>query len=622
MALALPATSAEPNFQQTILDPILADPILSKSRFQSLARLLPHVVRREFSAGDKVYRAKAAADHLYLLVSGTVHLESPEISRVRVESGHFGEESATDCEQYLTDAVAGGAVTALVIPRRNLMGLIATNPRLKTDLYFSLMNHFSGEVLTPPQATVAAEQDTGSWLRVAGWALTIALPGLMLAYGGRLGLDPPATIFSAIFSATLLMWTFNLVDDYIPGLFALLTTATLGLVPVPVVLSGFGSDGFFMAMSILGLGSVIEASGLTYRFLLTLLLRLPTGQFWQELSLLLTGYLITPVLPSVNGRVVLITPLLNDMIEILHFRPKGKAATRLANSAFVGASLVSAVFLSSKSVNFAILGLLSEQHQQQFQWLSWLRAASVTGAVMTVLYLVTSALMFRNHEPVVLPKEQVGAQLRLLGPIKNREWAAIAGIAIFMVGVVTSSIHHVSPPWLGLAILYGLLLFGFLRKHEFNASVDWPFLVYLGGLLGIINAFNYVGLDKWLGHYLAAFGTYMRVDFRLFILLMAGVLFALRLFIPDRATMVLAATVFMPLADANGVSPWVVGFVILVLGEVWILPYQCSHYGQFRDLSGGAADEVAMLRFNIIVNLIKLVALLASIPYWKALGLV
>jgi len=80
---------------------------------------------------------------------------------------------------------------------------------------------------------------------------------------------------------------------------------------------------------------------------------------------------------------------------------------------------------------------------------------------------------------------------------------------------------------------------------------------------------------------------------------------------------------YMPLAETHGVNPWLVGFVILVLGEMWFFPYQCSYYLQFRQLTGSASlyDENRFLRFNALMNLLKLAAIFASMPWWRSLGL-
>ena len=262
------------------------------------------------------------------------------------------------------------------------------------------------------------------------------------------------------------------------------------------------------------------------------------------------------------------------------------------------------------------------QGQDQFQWLPWFLAASATGAIMLAAFLLLSALFFREPDTATLSREQIVSQFRLIGRMKNREWAAIFGIVIFMLGVVTSSLHGIQPPWIGLAILYALLLFGFLRKSEFKERIDWPFLVYLGGIVGIVAAFNYVGLASWMAQHLSGLGEYMQRNFPLFIALLFAIIALIRLAVPISATIVVSATVFMPLAEIYGVNPWLVGFIILVLGEMWFLPYQCSYYLQFRNIArDGVYDEKRFLIFNALMNAVKLGAVYASIPFWRAMGL-
>src|SRR5437868_2562907 len=274
------------------------DPIISRSLNESLARMVRNVQQKRFEAGETVYRAEADADFLYLIQEGVVELASPIGKRVRIES-RFGEEAATDVPHYLSDATALTAVSACAVPRTSLIGLNLYNPQLKQEFYFSLLANFGGEHVRA--ARLKAKESalvTRDWFEAAGWALAIALPALILLYGGAMGLGRETTAFLAVFTATVVMWVFELVDEFIPGLFALLMTLSLGIAPPRVVLAGFASDGFFMAMSVLGLGTVVVLSGLSFRFLLWLLRLLPNTHFGHNLGLMLTGIMLTPLVPS------------------------------------------------------------------------------------------------------------------------------------------------------------------------------------------------------------------------------------------------------------------------------------------------------------------------------------
>lgn len=603
---------------------LINDPIISRSLSESLARMLRNTHERHFQAGAVIYSADADANFLYLLHQGSVQLSSPTGKRVIIESTRFGEEAATDVPHYMSDAIALTDVVAFAIPRTSLAGLNEYNPGHQAEFYFSLLANFSGEKIRQraEKSDRAADNRTDT-TQAIGWFAAILLPLLILLYGKTLGLDRETSVFLAIFAAAVVMWVFELVDEFIPGLFAVLVTLALGLAPSKIVLAGFSSDGFFMAMSIFGLGTVVVLSGLSFRFLLWLLRYLPNTTGGHNFGLLLTGFLLTPIVPSINARAVLMAPFLIDMAETVKFEFRGKAATRLAVAAFTGATLLSACFMTSRSVNFVIFGLLSPQQQEHFQWVYWVFASAGAAVAMLVIYFIAASLAFPSREASKLSKEQVNVQLSLLGPIKNREWAAIAGILIFAGGVVTTSLHNIQPPWMGMAILYVLLLFGSLNKAEFREKTDWPSLIYLGSLIGILNVFSYFGLDKWIGLHLVVLGDVMRTDFNVFVAILFGVLLVMRLAIPNTATIALCATIFMPIAGQAGINPWVVGFILLLLGDLWLLPYQCPHYQQFQAIvrEKGVYDEKSFLQFNLFMNLVRLAGVYASIPLWTALGL-
>jgi DASS family divalent anion:Na+ symporter len=87
------------------------------------------------------------------------------------------------------------------------------------------------------------------------------------------------------------------------------------------------------------------------------------------------------------------------------------------------------------------------------------------------------------------------------------------------------------------------------------------------------------------------------------------------------ATLVLSLAL-VPAAGQVGIAPWVVGFVVLLVANTWLHPNQSDFHRVLRDATG--ADLVTQ-RDNLIagvaLTVITLVAVLVSIPYWRALGL-
>ncbi|MBF0536669.1 MAG: anion permease [Nitrospirae bacterium] len=644
---------------EEIISRLLSDDTFSIVNRRDLSYILPYVIIQQFSSGQSIYNAGETANHLYILTSGEVRLTysntamiARDCNKLGIESigfverrkpkgtlakggDKFGIESGTDISVYVSTAVALTNVTTLTISREKLLTLLANNKDVKEVFLSSLIDSIrcnnievqcdKSERLGQPEKKVKKPKDAQKVDRVktVGWACICLFSPLSVFLGHRYGLEVNAFLFLGILTATIGMWVFKLVDEFVPGIFAALATLCLGIAPPEVVLSGFVSDGFFMAMSVLGLGAVLITSGLSYRIILLMMLVLPKTQFGLNFGLMSLGSVLTPIIPTANGRIALVSPFYNDIVETTHMKHKDKAATKLAATTFAGSTLLSAMFLTSKSVNFVVLGMMPLQIQENFQWLSWFLAASVTGVITLILYLIVLRLMYKNNETVTVSKAQVRKQLELLGKLSFQEWATLMGLAAFVVGILTYSLHKIQPPWLALSILYALLIFGTLSKKDFKEKVDWPFLIYMATVVGIISTMKNVGLDTMLANKLTGLFYYMRYNFNLFILILSAIIFIMRLAIPINAVIVLVAAVFMPLADLAGVNAWVMGFIILVLGEMWVFPYQCSYYMQFQEmsLSKGLYDEGSFLKFNMIVNAIKIVSLYATIPYWKMAGL-
>lgn len=579
----------------------------------SLARLVPRLKLHNFNADEVLYRDGEAVDIAYVVLEGAVALERN--GEKRVENVLVGEEAGLGLARRDGTARITDAARLLTIPADALAHLGAENPRFRSAL-LDLFCH---------RETTAKEKDTSqsdSLGEIIGWILTLCVPALVhYLLSSTLGqTNPNALRFLTIGSASVMMWAFQLLPEFVPALLALLWVILLGLAPPQVALSGFGSSGFVIALSIFGLSVVIRSSGLSYRVLLWLLRIGPPSKTWYRLALFITGVALTPIVPSANGRVSIVAPLLNDLLQALQ-QAGERERQRLQVVTLSGVSLFSAIFLSSKSINFIVFGFLPHQAQMRFQWLTWFYAASVVAAVMLALYVLIDTLLFRNNDRPTLPKPVIIKQLAVLGPLSRSEWAGIAGLLALIISFVTTSFHHIAVPWITLAILAWLLMFGFIDRDEFRQNINWNFLVFLGALIGLMAVMRHVGLDQWLADRLGILGQYMRHDFAAFIALLAVAIFVARLALPINATIVIFASILIPYASAVGINAWLVGFLILFLSESFILPYQSSYYLQFASIVGDLkTSDRRVLLYNLLLTLAKPLAIYASIPFWHQMG--
>lgn len=587
-----------------------------------LARIAPFISEVSICTGETLFQTGDQAEALYLLMDGQVEIQSGRRVLNQIGAGTLGEESVNRKGKYLTSAIALEDSKLLSIPQKQIMGLLKKYPKMKDKLYSSLVNHHAFIKIEDETVKEKKKEDAES-ITVLGWCFAIILPAITYYYSDILSSDWKANIFLTVAIATVVMWIFRLVDEFIPSIMAVIVILILDIAPPDIVLSGFTSGSFFMALSIFGLSAILTTSGLTYRIVINLFRFLPLSQFWHSLAIFITGIFLTPLFPSANGRIGIATPILLDMVESLGYKKGGKAATRLAIATFAGFTMFSSIFLSSKSMHFIVFGILPMQVKERFDWGYWFYAASIAGVVLLIFYFILTQIMFQNSDKPRLSKNIIKAQYEVLGPLSAQEWAAIGGIALFALGIATASIHKIKLPWIGFAVLYIILVLGFHSKKDFKTHVDWTFLIYLGALIGVIRTMSYLGLDISLGQKFLWLGTYMKNNFYIFVPLLSLSTMLLRLFIPNTATVAILASVLFPIALLNGMNPWVIGFIILIISDSWIMPYQCSYYLLFDDLT--AAKKIfsrsMILKFNFISISFRIIAIYASIPFWKSVGI-
>ena len=611
------------NIQRQIGDILINSDLFTSSNRKDIIRLLPFVEVKSFQKGETIYRTGDQANSIFLIKSGKIELKSDRRSMKILEAGSFGEESIRKKSRYLLNAITLEDAEIICIPIENLDSIIKGSRHFKDIAYGFLINHFSPEKMAKIVRVKRSGKDDVPTSQLIGWLVTVAVPLIIFLNLRHFNLTWEQGIFITVASATVLMWIFRLANEFIPSLLAIIVIIILQIAPPKVALSGFNNDSFFMAMSIFGISYVLVSSGLTFRLVVNLLNLFPMSQYWHARTLLFTGIIMTPFLPSANGRIVLAVPILNDMIESLGYEKKGKAANLLASATYMGFTFFSTAFLSSKTIHFVIYGLFPTQIQEQFTWLYWFYASIPSFLFMLVLFMITLKVVFRENEPPRLSREIIAVQKEILGPMTQKEWAALGGILLFGIGIATSGLHKIEMTWVGLIVLYVVLVSGVLSKSDFQSHVDWTFLLYQAALIGLVKTISFTGIDGMLGEHLQWIGVYIKSNIYLFVLILSGVIFVMRIFIPNNATVVILATFLFPIAEISGLNAWIVAFIILMMSDAAFFPYQTTYYVLFQDMM--KKKNLVNLNYVIGINafsvIFRIAAIYVSIPFWRMIGI-
>lgn len=463
-----------------------------------------------------------------------------------------------------------------------------------------------------------------SAIKVLGWVLTLVMPFALYTYLNYISVfSSNMAMFISITSIPLVMWLFNLHQAFVAPLLAILLLLLAGLAPPEIILSGFSSNSFILSISILGLGCVIVKTGLSRRYSLWLLNILPENSFFYQLALFFTGLIFTPVVPSIPGRTSISAPVLGSMINDLDEKTTKKNSAMLYSAGLDGTTFLSAIFLTGAPANLFIYGLLPAKEQQAFQFTNWVIAASVTGGIMLILYFLISWVYFRAYGKVKISKGFIVQEIEKLGPVSHKELMTVLCIIFLAVGIVTTSIHKIEIPFIAFSLFIVLVFLGILSPKQFKTGIDWPFLFLLGSVIGVVATMKHLNIDDILVNNLSWLGVYMRDDFRVFILLLTGMIIVVRFFLPMNTTNFIFASALIPLASAQGVNPWLIGFCILLITETSFFNYQSPHIQFFRDAHGAhlSMNEAKVCIFRAILLSVKLSAIYLSFSWWEARGI-
>jgi DASS family divalent anion:Na+ symporter len=607
--------------QQRLADALGRAPVLSRCSRQDLARLLPFLRERRLEPGETLYRAGDPAQDLWLVCDGTVRLTRADESSQEVREGLVGEEAALRLGTYLSDVVAVEPSRVVAVGRDVVPSDVRTAHTRGQAFYRSLIQVFAPSPLTTADGDSAEQRLTvpaAAW-KLVGWIGAVVSPVVILRLLQGTSVRWEQQQLTAVLVSSAMLWVFRAVPAYVAGLLVVLVCVTLGIVPTAVVLSGFASNAFFLALSIFCIGAVLIESGMITRAYLLLVRHCPRSAFWYDLVALVTGILVTPIVSSASDRARVLAPLAVESAQTFGYEAGGRDSMRLALSMFIGLSLFSPIFITGGAINLVLYGSLPEQVQDAIPALRWLVASLAAALVLLAAFFAIYVVAFGRRGTPRDPVPTIDAQLAILGPVRPAEWVALGGVALFLASLVTVSAFKIDHRLLALAIVCGYLVLGTLDEEQLNLRIDWSMLLLLGTLIGLAQAIEYVDLHTLVAGHLVWLAQVMRAAPRLFVLILTLVIVFTRLWMPRSAALV--GLYVVPLAVATGMSPWVVIFVILMAADAWVFPYQSEVYRTFRDTVREAMpfDDRLARRIGLALAIARIVALAVSVVYWEYL---
>lgn len=462
------------------------------------------------------------------------------------------------------------------------------------------------------------------FFEVIGWLLAIIIPLTVYIFLPAINtthtVDEPK-IFLCVVSCASVMWAFSLLPELVPMFFIILVTALLSLVDTSIILSGFASSTFVTLLGISALTYAIIQSGALKRFILYFM---QTSSFKRlNAVFFFSGLIISPLLPSIINRCQLLSSLLSEISDNVKITPGSKPFLSLFASGFFSTTLFASSLLTASLMNFIIFSVLPLQEQQAFQSAGWLIATAVLTVFLFASYGAIFFIFFRSKEKISITTEGITEHLKQMGATKKSEkFTTICLLALFF-GMLTIDYHHIPQSWLCFSILFLLLVLRHINLNDFQRNVDWSFILFLCSLVSLSEAFKDLKLDVWLYEGLVNHFPQMFLSRWVLFSSMIAITVVLRFLLPIGAAVAILIPSAVSIASQVGISAWPLCFTILFSADIWFFPYQCTFYRIYKEAFDKTfSHEQTFLIVNAVMNILKIGAILISLPYWKYLSLI
>src|SRR5262249_47386026 len=456
----------------------------------TLAKLAAHLEPLSYPSGTIIFHQAEPADAFYLVARGTVGVyvtansgtaETPV--KILHAGAPFGEMALLTNSARTATIKVETDCEVLRLDRSSFLDLVQEYPSVALSIAATLSRRLAAA--PDQQDEFYALAFTDSSPQVGGGTATLARsrwrPGrrglalLVALVILRLGwiLQPPAGLSVGAWH-TLIVLLAALpalaLDALLESVIALLITSAwvgFGITAPGIALSGFASPNWVFMVAALIIAAAISSTGLLYRFALESIARIRGGFASEVLVLSIAGLLMGPAAPNTTGRVIMIAPMLQDLVEALGYRPQSKAAAGLAMAALVGFGQMAAMFLTSSTTAVMVLAVLPVPAREGVNWITWALYAAPVNVILFCGLLASILWLYRPAERPPSHKRagSLALQQALLGPMSRDEMIAV-GVGIgLIVGFMTEPLHGVDLAWIAVLAMAVLTATGLVTVN-------------------------------------------------------------------------------------------------------------------------------------------------------------
>ncbi len=438
---------------------------------------------------------------------------------------------------------------------------------------------------------------------------------LWVAVARPFDLDSGQAAGAALILAVLALWATAVIPEIATSLLFFLLAMLLAVAPAEVVFSGFHSPANWTVFGGLVIGAAVRATGLGARIANAFARRFAFGYAGVIAGMVAVGVVLSFLMPSSMGRIVLLAPIAMALAGRLGFRPGSNGYFGIVLAMAFGTSAPASGILPANVPNLILMGGAESVYGVALTYGPYLLLHFPTQGFLKALVVVGVIVAMFPDRPVFSGREADA------GPASAEEKRLGLFLVLALLAWIGDFAHQVSPAWIALAAALACMLpvVGVLPRTVFAGGINFVPIFLTAAILGVGALVDHVGLGEIIGRALhAAVAFEPGHDLRTFVAVI----------LMDTAAQFLitapgVAAVMVPLsgsvAEASGLPVATVLNMHVVGYANYLLPYQMGPI-----LIVGAICNVPNAHLTRSCLAVGLAGLLVLAPlsylWWRFLG--
>jgi sodium-dependent dicarboxylate transporter 2/3/5 len=458
--------------------------------------------------------------------------------------------------------------------------------------------------------------------RRTAWLLAVLAAGAMGFWLLPLGLAPEAHKALAIGLFMIAAWMTQVLDHGIAGILGCFFFWMFGVARFELAFSGFADSSAWFLFGAICFGMMAGKSGLARRLAFGVLRAVGHSYPRLLLGLIISNFLLTPVVPSGIARVVIMAAIAMGLVDAFGVGKRSNIARGMFIILVYQATIFDKMVIAGAS-SITARGAIERFGGVPVLWSQW-ALAYLPCDIIVMIVAWRLALWMYPPETASLPggSEYLQREIRAMGPWSAAELRAALLMAAAIALWVTDFVHHIPAPMIGLGVGLVAIMPGIgLLETEDVRKINYLPIFFVGAAVSLSNVLaQSKALDvlttilfNWIQPFI---GTNW-----LSTIVLYWAAFLYHIVIGNEIAML--ATSIPPLmayAKQHGIDP-------LTLGMIWtfgagpkLFIYESAvlvvgySYGYF--------DNKDMLKVGAVLSVVTALILLLLVPlYWPLIGL-